>query len=29
MLTASLANSRHNLSRSRVSASGFVDILRD
>jgi predicted nucleic acid-binding protein len=29
MLIASLANARHNLSRSRVSASGFIDILRD
>jgi len=29
MLTAALANARHNLSQSRISASGFIDILRD
>lgn len=29
MLVASLANARSNLSRSRVSAAGFVSILRD
>lgn len=29
MLIGSLANSRRNLSRSRVSASGFIGILRD
>ncbi|PIO99672.1 PIN domain-containing protein [Pleomorphomonas carboxyditropha] len=29
MLVGSLANARSNLSRSRVSAVGFVDILRD
>jgi hypothetical protein len=29
MLIGSLANARRNLSRSRVSAAGFMDILRD
>ena len=29
MLAAALANARHNLSQSRISASGFIDILRD
>lgn len=29
MLIGSLANARRNLSRSRISASGFIGILRD